>query len=599
MLPITDIQELAQRLARSLKNSGGEVGKIGFSSTYHETVRLYNDVSVHSDITKIPKELLSKKAPNETDEELQYRIDTYQPITPSYWTKAVGAVNRVWNEQNYSVTFDDEQVHEYFKENYPKYGSIESYFKSIITVEKLRDPNAVISVEPYDLPEKEDGSFDQSVEISPVSIVYNSDHVIYYSDDYCILLSDDRSEVKVGDKSVREGLVFKLFDDTSIWEIEQTGEKSEWKFEFYEYYRHELGYMPVWTLGGTPVKYNGETIFHSHFMSAVPLLNLAVCMHTTLDGIIAKHAYPIRAYYFEDCKNPQCSDGWITVNDDGTPKKEKCPSCGGSGKSSVFSPFRDYGIKIPEARFEGENPVQFPGVAYVEPSTNMFEWSHKTVINYIERAFAFLNIDVSNSKAQGDETALGKQIDREELMSFLLLIANELFDLLDEVIYASGVMRYGTNFRSPKIVKPSEFSIKNSSDLTSEYAEVQKSGLPAIVRTLIFNEYSAQRFANDERTLKINKVVFRADPFMTFSGNDILSRVNSGLAAKWQLILHDQIYTFIDEEIEKDPEFLSKPVSEIVPILQNRAKEIETSLAQSSTSSESLINAIPPIGGQS
>ncbi len=47
-----------------------------------------------------------------------------------------------------------------------------------------------------------------------------------------------------GGQEVMEGIVFELYDDNSIYIIEQIGEMAEWKFNVELYFKHNLGYIP-------------------------------------------------------------------------------------------------------------------------------------------------------------------------------------------------------------------------------------------------------------------------------------------------------------------------------------------------------------------
>lgn len=555
-----------------------DVAKLKLSPIYGETVRLYDKVKIHCDITEVPKEILLRKFPNETDEEYDYRVKNYEPVTPSFWNKAIGTVNRIWNKQNYSIEWKDSEQGEYFVTDYPVYGSLEVFFKSIVTNQKINDPNSVLAIKPFQIPVKEDseGNYvaDQSKEISPFCYIYCSKDIMFYEEDQALVLSEEKSEIQTNiNEKKKEGLVFNLYDEEYIYRIYQVGKQEDYNFESEIYYQHGLGYMPVWKLKGFPVYYENALLYHSYFIGALPLLNKAVSMDTTLDVCLAKFTYPMRAYAYEPCTAPGCDHGKVLTYVDGAACHVPCKSCNGTGdKNYKFSPHRDWKYRTPDPNFEAGSQVPFPGFEFIEPPTNNMDWTYKTVYDLIVKGFAFLNIDVSNSDVKGSETALGKKIDREELMSFLMLFSTEIFHLLKEVISAIGEMRY-QNFTEPVVGPPTEFSIKNASDLTEEYAKAQESHLPSYMQLGIMNDFVKQRFGQDEFTTRLNQIISLADPYITFSNDDIIGRKGAGIIDTWQVILHDSISLFVHQKLTEDEKYLEKKDMEIVADLEAMAKE--------------------------
>ena len=601
MIKTSDIEKMILFIEEKLQSNKGDYKKINMNNIYSQTVELAEKIKIHSDINAKPTELIKRKFPHESNEELEYRLESFQPITPSYWNKAQGTTNRVWSKQNYSITYE-EQHREYFTEQFPVYGNIEVFFSSIMSTMKINDPNSVIAIKPYRKFYTEEGKVDQTKEVEPFPYLYTSEKVIdFLEKEYCIVLTEQKSTVTQNKKNVQEGLVFHICDDTYIYEVSQYGKKNDYFFEYELIYEHNLGYLPAWILKGLPIYFENSVLYHSYFMPAISLLNLATINHSTLDAVIAKHAYPIKAYYVDDCNNPDCENGFIKEYSDASPGmvtgQHMCPQCQGSGKDTRFTPLRDYQIGLKDERFQGDQAPVFPGIQFVEPGTNIFDWLYKTVIDYIERGFTFLNIDVSNSKVKGSDTALGKQIDREELQSFLLTYSSEVHGLAKNIIRCIGEMRYNKSFAIQKYSEPHEFSIKNAADLTVEYTEAEKSNLPIYAKQQILNSYVEQRFGNDVVAVKINQIIMLTDPLITFSNEDVLARKSAGLIDAWQVILHDNIYNYIINKLNEDENYLEKNELEIIKELREKAKEDESSLKiETIGSSQNLIVGVPENG---
>src|SRR5580658_10239186 len=167
---------------------------------------------------------------------------------------------------------------------------------------------------------------------------------MYETADYALLMSEEKSEIQFGNTTQQTGYVLYLYDTENIYRIEQYGKKVEWTFRYSLYYPHQLGYLPCWKLLGTPQQVIAdEVLYDSHFSPAIPYLNEAIIIHSTLKASISKIAYPIRAYYEQPCNNPGCQGG-IVFNGDNV--QTKCSTCAGTGRMR-FSPLRDYVHELP------------------------------------------------------------------------------------------------------------------------------------------------------------------------------------------------------------------------------------------------------------
>ena len=245
------IQNLLTDLSGKLKRSRGEIRPKEFGSNYQRALDVMQQISVHCKDRVWPEQLMKAKAPNETEQELNYRKNIFEPITKPYWDRALNALNRIWAEQNYSISWKDAELQNYFTADYPIYRSIVTYFKTIVTHYKINDPNAVFICDIGKLPliSDDEGNLqiDQSKELEPLCKIYPSDKVIYFDmNEYCLVLGSDKSAVGTGsdNKAEMAGLVFYLFTDNEIYRIPQKGRKTDYSFDMQLLYAHNLGYLP-------------------------------------------------------------------------------------------------------------------------------------------------------------------------------------------------------------------------------------------------------------------------------------------------------------------------------------------------------------------
>jgi hypothetical protein len=568
------------------KDSEHMGGHPDYNPVYKRSVELEEEMETHMEAKHFPEKLFKSKAPNENPEEFNYRKSIYQPVTKPFMNRAFRTINRIWNDSNYTIgNWKEEDHKEYFEVQYPKHKSIVAFFRSVVTKFKLRDPNGVIAVKPRKIPtlKDKDGNLvaDQSKLIEPTAVLYESEQVILFEEDQFALIElREKSLVKHSQSMEKSGRIFEFYDENNIWRIEQVGKKTDYQFEYTIYYEHNLGKLPVTKLKGEPCESEDNyTVYESYLMPAIPNLNIALYNHNTLEMSITNDAFPQRWEYVDPCNYEGCEGGYITYDSD---KKSACPSCKGTGHTERHSPLGVKQVYIGDRLTQGAENLSMPPAGYIAPDTATLEFRHTKYLKDVEQAFAFLNIDVSNSNVKpGEETATGKRIDREELFSFLLLISNELFDLLDQTIDVIGKMRYGT-FEGPEITKPVDFSIRSNEELIQEMVDAKAAFVPDIIIQKQLKEYALNRFNTSHEVTKFLDIVFKVDRLLTLTQQDIVLQKTIGAVINWEVILHTSIYTFLEQLLVEDPKFLELEFAEQKTKLEQKAKDKEAEVKAAS-----------------
>jgi hypothetical protein len=568
------------------KDSEHNCGHPDYNPVYKRSVELEEEMETHMEAKHFPEKLFKSKAPNENPEEFNYRKSIYQPVTKPFMNRAFRTINRIWNDSNYTIgNWKEEDHKEYFEVQYPKHKSIVAFFRSVVTKFKLRDPNGVIAVKPRVIPtiKDVDGNLvaDQSKLIEPTAVLYESEQVILFEEDqYALIELREKSLVKHGNSMEKSGRIFEFYDENNIWRITQVGKKVDYEFEYVIYYEHNLGKLPVTKLKGEPCESEDDyTVYESYLMPAIPNLNIALYNHNTLEMSITNDAFPQRWEYVDPCTYEGCEGGYITYDGD---KKTKCPGCGGTAHSERHSPLSIKQVYVGDRLTQGAEGLAMPPGGYYGPSMETLEFRHSKYLKDVEQAFAFLNIDVSNSKVKpGEETATGKRIDREELFSFLLLISNELFDLLDQTIDVIGKMRYGT-FEGPEITKPVDFSIRSNEELIQEMVDAKAAFVPDIIIQKQLKEYALNRFNTSHEVTKFLDIVFKVDRLLTLTQQDIVLQKTIGAVINWEVILHTSIYTFLEQALVEDPNFLELDFATQKMKLEQKAKDKEAEIKKAS-----------------
>ena len=601
MLQPNQIEELLNKLTTGLKGASNAVKKKDETEELYECVEwseLYKDAKKHCEeievhaAGKFPKQLLGHTFPNETKPEMEYRKKSFQPVTEPYWKKAIRSLNRIWSEQNFTVKWgESEDVSEYFLKELPIYKNIFSYFKQVVTANKINDPNAVLAID-FDLPVKQlaEGELiiDDTQQIAPYPVIYCAEDVIFFeSGAFCLAMSEEKSVVDYGGKKVKAGYVLYLYDTENIYRIIQVGKKIDYTFESTLYYTHNLGDVPCWKLKGTPEEtIDGELLYDSHFSPAIPHLNEAIIMHSTLKASISKIAYPIRTYYEQKCSAAGCSSGMVY---EAGKEPHKCSTCNGSG-AVRFSPLSDY-VMEPPGLTNDVKDMPFPAVAYVSPDSAILDFSKTTIKEWIQQAFLFLNIDAAPDGMKAglaeNATATKSKIDREEQFVSMLDISNELFELLEYFLDAAYQIRYLAE--SPITVNaPKTFELISANELTEEITMARTSGLPDSAMSELQYDYVVKRFSQQADIGRITQIARYCD--VLFAKDDISIQLNAKYYTPYELVLHQHVYNFIVEKESESAGFIDKDLKEIKPILIEIAKEKATELAAGGIDAEKIIN---------
>lgn len=577
----------------NLKNDKKDKKLPNYYPIYQEAVFAAEDIRVHTEVGRFPERLFKNKAPNQTDKELEYIKGTFKEITMPVTMEFFDVLNRIWNKNNFSVTYgEDANIfsafpnEQYFEEDYPIYGSLINYFRSVVTTEKIKDANALMVIKPHKIPVKEEeqnGEIvlvpDDSQILEPIAKVFPIQRIISFKENHHAFVQlEEKSKVKVGQKVVREGLVYELYDEVVIWRIEQVGKKEKFQFEIFPVLIHELGFVPVIKLKGFPIEKENDILYQSPLTAAIKPLDLALMDSSMLQ--IAKNTigYPRRweitpECEFEDDDGNRCIKGKINTTDG----LSNCPECKGTGTKNLNQLMAVYSVKEPRPT-EDELKIPLPPFGRETADTESMKFARDEIELNKDNARELMKSGKTRTKitqSSTDTSATGRAINREDQFAFILGISNEIFELLKFAYKAIGQMRYGEDFEQPEISPPTHFEIRTLEEVTLELSDAVSKGLPQIITRKLILEYIDIRFGTQPKKIEIDKIVLFADRLATLSENQISIRKGTGGASNVEVILHNSSYNFIAEAIQEDDKFLEKELNEQADILMVKAREKE------------------------
>jgi len=555
---------------------------------YYQAVKHANELAVHFK-GATPKEILERQRPNEPKEIRDYRLANYEPKTKSKAKRIWNVLARINNSKNYSIVFGndisalikndniDESLRNYTYNDYPYYGSLTQWVFDILLKQSLADPNAVVCFKPIELDKQndEDEQADNSF-ISPFGIVYESRCVVdFVPDKYYTILLDEKSEVTVGRAKKLEGYIINVYTPNEIIEYRQIGNKSDYKFEATVLYQHNMGEVPVITLGGEHVEGTFPFLYESFCSGILPYWNEAIAMDSDLKANYVQHLYLERVEVQVECDNTNCGKNGADVgqvcNGD---KCHTCQRCNGTGYITGRSPFGTTSVR--KDNLSGTD-IEFPGVTYIDKPTEIVTLVENKVKSLINDGFSAINMDILANVGE-NQSGVAKAIDRTDLDSFIMQVSNNIFDNL---IYYSfefiNKMRYGSiqgidlEAQMPTINKPTQFDILSQQQLIDDLGKNDK--LPTKLKDSMLNDIIAKKFPNDEFLQQLNQAIIELDPLRGKTTDEVLVAVTSGWITKKAAILSSNVEAFIRAAYELDNNFFNYTYTEKMGILYKLVDE--------------------------
>ena len=553
-----------------------------YNEIYRETIKQHYKVKIHAELDCFPYEILRSKAPNQSDAEWEYQCGLYESYTNAVWNSAKNRTKLVGNPQNYEIKGWDSEQKKYFFEDYPTYHSLTAFFFDIVRDMKIDYPNQALVVMPKEIPgeyeDDEEGNqifvANQSVMIEPVASLIEEEYIIKFKEGkYILFLVDD----EIGK------LRFKFIDDTAIYEINQIGTD---QFELIEQYRHELGYCPARKLGGKPIMEDGEILYHSVFVDAIPDLNDVIRLSSNLAMSTYSMLFPVRIAVVDKCmyrneSGSTCQDGRIWCPDpNGGGSQGICPGCNGTGKTNHHSPTGVYEVMIGNGFAGNSNPLPMtPPVQFAAPDTAIYTKVESTIAAKKESAFTFL-FRRENSVGK---SATEAENEREALHAFLVDFASQLFNLMEFTIGAIGTMRYGDAFVMPSVSAPTSFTFITNDEITSEIAESVKNKMPIPYISRLIESATATRFNSDKAAEQFIMTALQLDALAFL--DDMTIRANIGTTiTPVEAITHQRIDYFIRKAEVEYPDFYDLELDKQKEIISGYAEEIAALLTPTVTS---------------
>ncbi len=514
--------------------------------------------------------------PNEHPESQKHCINSYESITKGSIWKAINNIIRVFNNSSYNI-----QISEKTKSALDQYqdtdGSLFSqFFEDWIRYAVAEDPNGICVTYP---PDYTDDLYRY--------VCYKD--LIKVSEEILIFKSEVESIVKIEmidkeytkesfidyDYEIKPGIpvatpnnryvsmrtfnrrIEKKYINTVYHVFTKTNFIRFWKDDAgdrdfqYEVIKHptELETLPYFENGGIEIegsysKHNEAAIYESFVQPFVPFGNLALMSHRNQRAVDLMFSYPSKSEVQTPCDECNgkgetvCSTGW-----------EPCKVCKGSKWVTNQSPYKVHRKQHDSFDVDGK-VFSTPSVEFYTPDVGMVDYNNKRVKQHLAEAeqavFVQQKTDTGNVEA-----AKSKEIDREELYSWLANISKVLYGNLQMFL------QYLENYINPNpipvsVEMPYSFAILTESEAFEALNTMLLSPAPVSVKASQIDNFINKFISESSPVKRAFQILKKYDLLLYYSDDALASYKGMGTISNKELIQHQKAYPILIQMYELD-----------------------------------------------
>jgi hypothetical protein len=213
------------------------------------------------------------------------------------------------------------------------------------------------------------------------------------------------------------------------------------------------------------------------------------------------HLYPIFWAYVEPCR---------TCEGTGLYEGQTCHTCNGDRHTFKKDVTDVIKLKPPTSNDE---PRLAPDVAgYVQPDLGTFE-EMRTELKEMERAMTFTMWGTVTNENAENETATGRWLDVQPVNDRLNKLADVIEELEQWAVDITGKF-YFPNFKGSSINYGRRFMVETPTAIWAQYNEAREKNAPKDTLDYLLNQYYQSEFNNDKETLSVYEKLFRIEPFI-------------------------------------------------------------------------------------
>lgn len=561
---------------------------------YHKTVKSCKAFAPHSDGT-FPCELIECRRPNEPLEVKDYRKEIWVPKTKPTFSRIVNSLSKIRRSPDWSIKYpnnkdqfakirEGETLEDYCEKNFPYFQSVTNWLFSVCLKPYLTDPNGVVMVWPLET-EIEPTDF-----LKPYPIIFDCCDVVEFVAEERAILNDPAGcyySVRKGNKSFEErGRSYFVVDTMSILKYEQIDKGN---YHIAIDYRHNLGYLPVFKLGGVICEAQGANyLYESRISGILPELDEAVREYSDLQAAKVLHVYPEKWQYTNhectSCKGTgrRQNPAWHSGCDTSIQAQIDCDTCKGVGYVSA-GPYSVQLVK-PVSAMDGGKSIPTPPAGYVEKDVEIVELMEKSVRQHIYDGLAAINFQ-ELAEVPMNESGVAKAVDRDEQNNTVHAIAEDLVRIMDQVYSLVADFRYMGIYSFeeidemlPTIPVPEKFDLFSISNLQNDLKAAKDAKLNPVIQNAMEVDYAEKLFNTDPSIRDLVALTIKLDPLPNISEDEKMSRLSNKGIIPESYTISSNITEFVQRAIDEDAEFAAKPLKDQKTVMVKYAQEILSQL---------------------
>lgn len=428
---------------------------------------------------EFPENIYKEKHPNFTDQEMEYVKKNYRNPVKGLFGDALDVVKTIYNNENFRLTTENEELKTDIQEF-----EIFDFFKNVYTDGVIIDPNSVLT---YNIKESEliitpDGRIAQNERLPIYPYLVSIEKQIYLDKEtFAYTIKGDYRYNFVLLNYINGKLNYSQYNFDSIKEKEEI--QPTFTIDF-------VGVEGKFWRKGDGIKKikDNELVIESYFAKAVPTMDDIIYNCIERSNVESRFSFPTRWYFAENCD--VCDNGEvIEIDEKGDACSVQCKKCQGTSKKQNFSVFRDYQIPMPRQGFDSNSALPTPPAGYIAPTQEPQRYLTERIEKAMDKVFAWLGIQNSNTDVKGSETALSRMIDREEKYTALDTYLKDFGVTIEWWIGGYTQLRYYRENIEFSIQLYSNFKTTSSAEINEMFTALQKDNAPLNVLRPLLREY--------------------------------------------------------------------------------------------------------------
>lgn len=501
--------------------------------------------------------------PNEHPDSQKHCINSYESITKGSIWKAINNIIRVFNNSSYNIQISDktQAVIEAYQNDY---GSLFSQFlEDWIKYAVASDPNGLCVVYPLEYTDDlyRYICYKDLVVVSPELLIFISEsesetRTEFNDQEYGKQVFTDYTYAKEGQPNVMHtttrtfnrrlekkyiNTVYHVFTLTHFIRFYKD-KPGDTEFQ-YEFFAHPslLESLPYFENGGIEIE---KDLYESFVQPFVPFGNLALMSHRNQRATDLMFSYPRMSEVQQPCDDchgkgeTSCQSGW-----------EQCKTCKGSKYITIQSPYKVY-RKVQDS-FDADNKLlSTPSVEFYTPPVGIIDYNNKQWKDYLSQAEAAVFVQ-QKTDTGNVEAAKSKEIDREELYSWLANISKVLYNNLQMLL------QYIENYVNPSPIKvsvetPYSFAILSESEAFEAMNTMLSSSAPTLLKASQIDNFVNKFISESSPVKRALHILKKYDLLLYYSNDDVINLKGNGAVDGKMLMQHTLAYPILIQMYELD-----------------------------------------------